>query len=54
MITPASPVLPLDNSIAKREIRGDQLKVVNAVRDRDGEDEEDDLEVRLQGQFKKY
>jgi hypothetical protein len=45
MIASASPALPLDNIKAKGELIGDQLKVVNAVRDRGGDEDDEDLEV---------
>ena len=44
MIASASPALPLDNIKAKEGITADQLNMVNAVRNRGG-DEDEDLEV---------
>lgn len=55
MIKPASPALPLDNIKAEGGIKGDKLNIVNAVRDRVGDEDEDDedLEVCQCRQMKK-
>lgn len=55
MIKPASPALPLDNIKAEGGIKGDKLNIVNAVRDRGGDEDEDDedLEVCQCRQMKK-
>jgi hypothetical protein len=47
MITVASSALPLDNIKAKGELTGDQLNIVNAVRDRVGDEDEDDEDLEV-------
>lgn len=53
MIKPASPALPLDNIKAEGGIKGDKLNIVNAVRDRGGDEDDEDLEVCQCRQMKK-